>query len=87
MFLVMLSVLVSMFFNRPTDTVFVLYANLVLIACGAGMFVEAQRAINVLSGDPNGRCNSALSGTNIVWMAIGVLYMSLIVYAVFMLQG
>ena len=87
MFLVMFSVLVSMFFNRPTDTVFVLFANLVLIACGAGMFVEAQRAINVLSGDPNGSCNRALSGTNLVWMAVGARYMAFVVCAVLMLQG
>ena len=87
MFLVMLSVLLSLFFNRPSDTVFVLFANLVLIACGAGMFVEAQRAINVLSDDPNGRCNSALSGTNVVWMAVGVLYMALVVYAVCIVES
>ena len=79
--------LVSLFFNRPTDTVFVFVANVVLIASCCAMFVEAQRAINMLGGDPQGSHNSAFTCSNVVWMVVGVLYMAFVAYLVFMFEG
>lgn len=87
MLLVMFAVLVSLFFNRPTDTVFVFVANVVLIASCCAMFVEAQRAINMLGGDPQGSHNSAFTCSNVVWMVVGVLYMVFVAYLVFMFEG
>lgn len=86
MLLVMLSVLVTTCFTQPSDTLFVFMTDTALIAACCAMFVEAQRAINMLGGDPQGRRNSALSCSNIVWMVFGVLCLTIIAYAVFMLE-
>ena len=87
MLLVMLSVLVTTSVTRPSDLAFVFIANTALIASCCAMFVEAQRAINTLAGDPLGSHNNAFSCSNIVWMVMGVLYMTVITYVFFMLEG
>ena len=87
MLMVMISVLVSTFFNRPSDTLFVFVANTLLITGCCAMFIEAQRAINVLGGDPQGSTNSTLSRTNMLWMVVGVLFMVIVTYAGFMIEN
>ena len=87
MLLVMFSVLVSTFFTRPSDSVFVFFANMALIAGCCAMLVAAQRAINVLAGDPHGGGNKALSCANLAWMVVGTLSMAIVVYIEFTSQG
>ncbi|WP_218727605.1 hypothetical protein [Pseudomonas sp. D1HM] len=75
MLLVLISVLLSPFFSPLSGTLFVFIADMVLIAAGTGLFVGAQRAINLLHDDPQGRSNSVLSVGNLVWMVLGGLYL------------
>lgn len=80
MLLVMFSVLVSTLFTRPSDAVYVLFTNAVLIAGCCAMLVAAQRAINMLAGDPQGSVNKALSYANFAWMVAGTLLMAIVAY-------
>ncbi|MGO2450571.1 hypothetical protein [Pseudomonas taetrolens] len=75
MLLVLISVLLNPFFSPPSGTLFVFIADMVLIAAGTGLFVGAQRAINLLHDDPQGRSNSVLSVGNLVWMVLGGLHL------------
>ncbi|KQB51618.1 hypothetical protein AQS70_04805 [Pseudomonas endophytica] len=51
MLLVMLSVLLLTFFDRPLDRLFICAANIVLFICIGCLFIGAQRAINVLQSN------------------------------------
>ncbi|WP_307987685.1 hypothetical protein [uncultured Pseudomonas sp.] len=86
MLLVMFSVLVSTLFTRPADAVYVLFTNAVLITGCCAMLVAAQRAINMLAGDPQGSVNKALSCANFAWMVAGTLLMAIVGYMEFMSQ-
>ena len=87
MLLVMFSVLVSTLFTRPSDAVYVLFTNAVLIAGCCAMLVAAQRAINILAGDPQGSVNKALSYANFAWMVAGTLLMAIVAYMECTIQG
>ena len=48
---------------------------LILPMCLA--YVEPQRNINLASGDPSGQSNDRLTGANITWIVIGVVFWAL----------
>lgn len=79
MLLVWIGVLLSMLFTRPSDTSFVFAVYMLLIAGGLFLWIGAQRAINVLQGDPKGSCNDTVSGCNVLWMMAGGLALLLAV--------
>ncbi|MBO6279251.1 MAG: hypothetical protein J6N20_17815 [Pseudomonas sp.] len=87
MLLVMLSVLLLTFFDRPSDATGVYLLDGALIAGSGFLFLEAQRAINVLGSDPQGRGNRRLSGKNVAWMSVGVLCLLRVTYGVFVSAG
>ena len=53
----------------------VLSLFLILPMCLA--YVEPQRNINLASGDPSGQSNDRLTGANIAWIVLGVVFWAL----------
>jgi len=86
MLMVMTSVLTFTFFSRPLDTPYVLLANGVLILSSVCLFIGAQRAINLLSGDPTGRGNCSFSLANLAWMGAVSFGLVLVTYRAFVLD-
>ena len=83
MLLVMIAILLSLFFDRPSDTGFVLVADAVLVVAGVFLFIGAQRAINVLGDDPQGRSNHAFSSANLLCTLAGGMALAFVGYIEF----
>lgn len=87
MLVVMICILLSLFFDRPSDTVFVLVVDAVLMAGSLFLFIGAQRAINILADDPQGLGNHGFSSGDVLWTFLGGMCMALVVYIVFAVRA
>ena len=87
MLVVMICILLSLFFDRPSDTVFVLVVDAVLMAGSLFLFIGAQRAINILADDPQGLGNHGFSSGDVLWTLLGGMCMALVVYIVFAVRA
>ena len=57
--------------------------NVVLYTVTPLLLFAAQRAINLVSGDPEGSTNQGLSVVNWVWIVLGILLWLLLLFGLY----